>query len=565
MEQMYTCPNCGEIVYYGEPACPNCGMQLDWTTVETSPPQDEYQYQDYGQDQQQWDQQQWDQQQWTPPPDNYQQAEYGQYHQPPPPGKRGRSGKMSKPPAQKRPYGESSIAIQKRKKIIKISLISVVCAIIAAAAISLGVGFNPFASDDSGTPGTTTTPSSENTTPVVPISGPIEIVKFIVDPTVIPDGETSTLYWEVTGAEQVTIDQGIGTVSPVAQQSISPSATTTYTLTASNSSGSETATATISVNIGAPKVTFTANPTTVSSGGSTTLTWKVTGATTIKLGHDSVAATGTREVTDITSSTTFTLTATNSAGVTEATAKVTIGASGKPVITTFGADNDFLESGESATLEWYVTNADSVSINQGIGTVGTYGSETVSPDSTTTYTLTATNSAGTSTMQVTVTISSDGKPVINDFYASPINITTGQTSTLHWNVAGADTIFIDPGIGAVDASGTETVLINTTTTYQLSATNENGTTTATATVNYSTVDLPEIEAFSVNPSTIPAGSFATLSWEVSNADTISIDNGVGTVQPTGSTSVNPVATTTYTITATKGSQSVTDTVQMSVY
>jgi hypothetical protein len=563
MEQMYSCPNCGEVVYYGEPACPNCGMQLDWSTVDMSASQDDYQYQDYGQDQQQWDQQQWDQQQWTPPPEDYQQAEYGQYYQPPPSGKRGRSGKMSKPPAQKRPPAESPAALLKRKKMIKIVVLSVVCVIIAAAAISLGLGFNPFASDTT-EPSSSTTPSSGNTTPVATVTGPIEIVRFEVDPSVLPEGSSSTLYWEVTGAKEVSIDQNIGTVSPMGQQVIYPTATTKYTLTASNDAGSKTAETTISVNIGAPKITFTANPQTIAKGGSSTLTWEVTGATTIKLGHDSIEASGTKTVSP-TSSTTYTITATNSAGVTEATAKVTIGASGEPVITAFGANPDFLNAGDSSMLEWFVTNADSVSINQGIGGVPIYGSEEISPTSTTTYILTASNSAGTSTMEVTVTISSDGKPVISDFYASPVNITTGQTSTLRWNVAGAKTIFIDPGIGTVDASDTQTVSPNTTTTYTLSATNENGTSTASATVNYSTVDLPVIENFTVNPSTIPAGNYATLSWEVSNADTISIDNGVGTVQPTGSTSVNPIATTEYTITATKGSQTVTLSRTLSVY
>jgi hypothetical protein len=558
MEQMYSCPNCGEVVYYGEPACPNCGMQLDWSTVETSPPQDEYQYQDYGQDQQQWDQQQW-----TPPPENYQQAEYGQYYQPPPPGKRGRFGKMSKPPAKKRPPGESPAASLKRKKMIRIVVLSVVCVIIAAAAISLGLGFNPFASDTSET-SSPTTPASGNTTQTTPVTGPIEIVRFEVNPSVIPQGDSSTLSWEVTGAKEVSIDQNIGTVSPMSQQVIYPSATTKYTLTASNDTGSTTAETTISVNIGAPKITFTAEPATIAKGGSSTLSWEVTGATTIKLGRDSIAASGTQTVSP-TSSTTYTITATNSAGVTEATAKVTIGASGEPVITAFGANPDFLNAGESSLLEWYVTNADSVSINQGIGAVPIYGSEEVSPTSTTTYKLTANNSAGSSTMEVTVTISSDGNPVINDFYFSPISITTGQSSTLHWAVAGADTITIEPNIGTVTASGTQSITPTETTTYTISATNDNGTTTATATINYNTVDLPEIEEFALGNSTIYQGDSTTLSWVVSNADSVSIDNMIGDVQPTGYITVNPIASTTYTITATNTSGSVTETITLTVY
>jgi hypothetical protein len=45
-----------------------------------------------------------------------------------------------------------------------------------------------------------------------------------------------------------------------------------------------------------------------------------------------------------------------------------------------------------------------VSIDQGIGSVSASGSQTVSPTSTTTYTLTATNAGGTVTASCTVTI-----------------------------------------------------------------------------------------------------------------------------------------------------------------
>jgi hypothetical protein len=62
--------------------------------------------------------------------------------------------------------------------------------------------------------------------------------------------------------------------------------------------------------------------------------------------------------------------------------------------------------GQSAILTWTTTNATAVSINQGIGTVGTSGTTTVTPTSTTAYILTATGSGGTTTQTVTVTIGS---------------------------------------------------------------------------------------------------------------------------------------------------------------
>ncbi len=61
--------------------------------------------------------------------------------------------------------------------------------------------------------------------------------------------------------------------------------------------------------------------------------------------------------------------------------------------------------GQSATLSWSSTNASSVSIDQGVGSVAVNGTRTVAPSVTTTYTATATNSAGESaTSQVTLQV-----------------------------------------------------------------------------------------------------------------------------------------------------------------
>jgi len=60
---------------------------------------------------------------------------------------------------------------------------------------------------------------------------------------------------------------------------------------------------------------------------------------------------------------------------------------------------------------------------------------------------------------------------------------------------------------------------------------------------------PTINSFGASPSTIASGGSSQLSWNISGATSISINQGVGTVTGT-STSVSPVTTTTYIITAT---------------
>ena len=68
-----------------------------------------------------------------------------------------------------------------------------------------------------------------------------------------------------------------------------------------------------------------------------------------------------------------------------------------PVISSFTASPTSVKVGETAVLSWSVSGASSLSIDQKVGTVTGLFSKTVSPGQTTTYTLTATNAAGSTT------------------------------------------------------------------------------------------------------------------------------------------------------------------------
>lgn len=76
---------------------------------------------------------------------------------------------------------------------------------------------------------------------------------------------------------------------------------------------------------------------------------------------------------------------------------------------------------------------------------------------------------------------------------------------------------------------------------------------------------PVISSFKATPGNITPGGTAALSWVTSQATTLSINNGVGTVTgASGSVNVSPGATTTYTLTATNASASVTRNVVLGV-
>jgi peptidoglycan-associated lipoprotein len=76
-----------------------------------------------------------------------------------------------------------------------------------------------------------------------------------------------------------------------------------------------------------------------------------------------------------------------------------------PRIAQFTAEPSSIQRGESSVLRWEVSGTvSSVAINQGVGTVQATGNSRVSPDSSTTYTLTATGPGGAQTASTTVSV-----------------------------------------------------------------------------------------------------------------------------------------------------------------
>ncbi len=76
-----------------------------------------------------------------------------------------------------------------------------------------------------------------------------------------------------------------------------------------------------------------------------------------------------------------------------------------------------------------------------------------------------------------------------------------------------------------------------------------GTITRTATVYVGDIPPPPTVELSIEPSVITKGESATITWRVNNAVTSSINQGIGVVRASGSTTVSPNITTRYTITA----------------
>ena len=215
-----------------------------------------------------------------------------------------------------------------------------------------------------------------------------------------------TLAWQTNSvATSVTIAPDLGAVANSGSQVIvSPTQTTTYTITAT--AGADVATRTLTVYVDSPPVItgFAANPTNVAVGSNVTLSWATVGAASLMLQPGNIDVTGTfSRVVNPAASTTYTLFATNSFGTVQQSVNVVAGS--PPVINSFVVADPSPLYGAETSLNWNVTGANSISINQGIGAIsGVTGSVSIAPLQTTTYTLTATNIYGATTATATLNV-----------------------------------------------------------------------------------------------------------------------------------------------------------------
>ncbi len=166
-------------------------------------------------------------------------------------------------------------------------------------------------------------------------------------------------------------------------------------------------------------------------------------------------------------------------------------------------------------------------------------------------------------------------PTITSFTAAPAMIAAGGTTTFTWAVVDADTITITGGgqtIESTMAMGNQTSdPINATTTFTLTATNEDGSVTSTAEVTVmGAPGGPTVDNFTANPTGVNQGESSVLTWMTTDATTVNITAGGASVVADGAAdgtfTVTPDADTTYTLIASDadGNDSTPSTVTITV-
>ena len=200
-----------------------------------------------------------------------------------------------------------------------------------------------------------------------------------------------------------------------------------------------------------PVVTsFTATPETVVAGQSATLAWSATNASQVSIDPGGVQQGNSLVVTPA-ATTTYHLTATGAGGSATADAKVTVTAAvAAPMITVFAASPTDVPTGSAATLTWTVTGTvtrltlSDGSSSPAVDVTGT-AQKSVTPNTVTTYTLTAANSGGSDSKQATVSVHS---PSLRLQYTDPTS-TTAKILVVKNAASTINRLVLDVKVGAL--------------------------------------------------------------------------------------------------------------------
>lgn len=261
-------------------------------------------------------------------------------------------------------------------------------------------------------------PGSEyNTSPqwaIFPASAAGPSVTFSANPLAVPEGGSTTLTWSASSGALCTASGGwAGSKAASGSQTIdSIQAATTFTLTCADGNGETRRSVQVTLAGTEPTLAFSASPTSVTAGGTSTLTWEATNVSSCTASggwNGSRAVSGSQSVGPLASSTSFTLSCSGPSGNVSKTVDVSVGSTAAPTVSLTSSASS-VAAGGSVELTWTSSNADScVASGDWSGTKSPSGSESVGPlSSASQFVLACTNAGGTTTRSVSVTIAASG-------------------------------------------------------------------------------------------------------------------------------------------------------------
>ncbi|MFT3775167.1 MAG: hypothetical protein QM820_58210 [Minicystis sp.] len=236
-------------------------------------------------------------------------------------------------------------------------------------------------------------------------------------------------------------------------------------------------------------------------------------------------------------------------------------AGGPPTISSFTAEPASVVAGQKAMLRWEILGSKSVDLSPGppidppnVLVWPPSGWLQVGVNRTTTYTLTATNDAGSTTATTTLTFV--GPPTSFGLELKPSIIEVGSSSTLTWTTYAVTNVVLSgpDGVISTEPNGSITIAPKQDTTYTI-ACSEFTPLTVTLTVHYSA--RPTIDRFEAFPARVRQGLNTNLFWETHGATSVTLLPDPRPSYPpprplplSGDLTFFPLATQSYALTAT---------------
>lgn len=451
--------------------------------------------------------------------------------------------------------------------------------------------------------------------------GPAPQITFSATPTSLTSGDTTTLTWNTTGAASCLASKGdatdndgwagkSGKSGTYKTPALTTAGTYPYVLSCASSTGA-TSTSQISVIVGSggPAINFSASPSNVVSGGTTTLAWSTTNATSCQAsGGDAkdsdgwAGNSGTSNVfttSALTTSGTYTynLSCSASDGATNVSSlTITVGNVPAPTVS-ISANPASVASGATSSIKWSTANAASCKAvansdpawTGSLPTDGSFTTTAVTGPASVSYTLSCTGpaSSGSQTGAGTAVLMTAGPatppPAFSqNFTANPSSVPLNGTSVLTWATTNAVSCVGTGGNPADTWDGSTQPPNGTFTTqpfatagvyqYTLTCSGDSGTVAQTVNITAGSTGTPSVSML-VNGSsnaTIDLGTTqnATLSWTSANVDNCTASGSWSGSKPLSGTMATGVITTdgvySYTLSCTGGGGPATSTATLTV-
>lgn len=339
-------------------------------------------------------------------------------------------------------------------------------------------------------------------------------------------------------------------------------------------------------------ISLSSDRTSIDRGTSVTLNWDSNGSYCRAPWTGNINGRGVQIVSPV-ETTTYNITCTNDSGTNSASVTVTINSVGSTNNTngvyfypiprvSLTASPSFIPTPGNVVLSWNSANA-TTCFSPWLGSSGTYGSQTVYADQTTSYSVVCNGYGGSERATVSVFVGYSPSTNVPPTNVPPANVpatgnsgvglvanqnrvTSGAAVNLFWASVGTDYCSA-PWTSSKSTSGRDTVYPLVTTTYTMTCFRNGQSSSASQTVAVTsgtsgTNEVPTtpkpspstsgsgIVTLFTASSTIKEGEFSILRWNSSNTDkcqAISPDNWTVNTDVSGEQVVYPTQTTTYVI------------------